>query len=101
MNRGQCFGERALITREARLFNVMALAPCKALRLHHLAFEEQLGSLAALQSLWRFEALGKVPLFNGLSNEQRARVAGALRPREVKKAQAVVTQVCVCVWGGG
>jgi cGMP-dependent protein kinase len=58
--RGGCFGERALLNRDTRAFNVMSLGSGRLLQMHHCAFEELLGSLAALRSLWRFEAIRKV-----------------------------------------
>ncbi len=57
------------------------------------AFIHQLGNLATIRHMWRFEALRRVPLFAKLSDAQRDGLAAALEQVTFPKGTAVVTQV--------
>jgi hypothetical protein len=57
------------------------------------AFHSLLGRLDSLRSMWRFEALQRVPLFARLDHKTKAAVAAALGQVHMPKGTAVVTQV--------
>lgn len=65
----------------------------QALTLDREAFRALLGRLDSLRSMWRFEALQRVPLFAQLDNKTKVAVAGALGQVNMPKGTAVVTQV--------
>lgn len=65
----------------------------QALTLDREAFHALLGRLDSLRSMWRFEALQRVPLFAKLVNKTKAAVASALGQVNMPKGTAVVTQV--------
>eukprot|EP00879_Flechtneria_rotunda_P024070 GHRR01025496.1.p1 GENE.GHRR01025496.1~~GHRR01025496.1.p1 ORF type:complete len:154 (-),score=33.94 GHRR01025496.1:221-682(-) len=65
----------------------------QVLTLDRDAFHAMLGRLDSLRSMWRFEALQRVPLFARLDNKTKAAVASALGQVVMPKGTAVVTQV--------
>lgn len=65
----------------------------QALTLDRDAFHALLGRLDSLRSMWRFEALQRVPLFARLDHKTKAAVAAALGQVNMPKGTAVVTQV--------
>jgi hypothetical protein len=65
----------------------------QALTLDCEAFHSLLGRLDSLRSMWRFEALQRVPLFARLDHKTKAAVAAALGQVHMLKGTAVVTQV--------
>ncbi|WIA19038.1 hypothetical protein OEZ85_003698 [Tetradesmus obliquus] len=89
---GQCFGELALMSGDLRAANVMALDNSVALTLDREAFHSLLGRLDSLRSMWRFEALQRVPLLARLDHKTKAAVAAALGQVAMPKGTAVVTQ---------
>lgn len=89
---GQCFGEMALLSGDTRAANVMALDNSEVLLLDRSAFHSLLGKLDSLRSMWRFEALQRVPLFAGLDPKTKGAIASALGQVSMPKGTAVVTQ---------
>lgn len=69
------------------------LTHLQALTLDREAFHALLGRLDSLRSMWRFEALQRVPLFAKLDHKTKAGVASALGQVNMPKGTAVVTQV--------
>lgn len=71
------------------------LPALQALTLERDAFHALLGRLDSLRSMWRFEALQRVPLFSHLDAKTKAAVAAALGQVSIARGTAVVTQVKV------
>lgn len=75
----------------------------QALSLDRDSFHALLGSLDSLRSMWRFEALQRVPLFAKLDHKSKAAVASALGQVNMPKGTAIVTQasspinICLCI----
>ena len=65
----------------------------QALTLERDAFHALLGRLDSLRSMWRFEALQRVPLFARIDAKTKAAVAAALGQVSMPGGTAVVTQV--------
>ena len=80
---------------ERLVFSPNSPAPCvtrQVLSLHRDAFHSLLGRLDTLRHMWRFEALRRVPLLQGLPDKARAELAAALSQLTVPRGAAVVTQ---------
>ena len=90
--KGQCFGELALLRSEPRAATVTAVHPSRALACTKEVFDAQLGSLYEIRNMWRYEALSKVPLLSGLSQQQRLQLSGAFTMREFKAGETVVNK---------
>lgn len=71
---------------------------CSLLRMQTLTlsrdqFTSLLGGLGQLRTVWRLEALRRVPLFSGLSQDVLNRLASVLQPVYLKAGQNAITQV--------
>ncbi|KAI3430680.1 hypothetical protein D9Q98_005269 [Chlorella vulgaris] len=87
---GQCFGELALLNKEARAATVHASTAAKVLACTRADFDTHLGSLAEIRNMWRFEALRKVPLLTALTSQQRLALCTAFETRKMSAGQAVI-----------
>ncbi|KAI8103635.1 hypothetical protein M9435_004970 [Picochlorum sp. BPE23] len=70
---GHCFGEKALLTDAPRAASAVAWTDVSLLRCGRETFEEHLGNLKTLMTIWKVKALSKVPLLqhvgqNGLED---------------------------------
>ena len=90
LGRGGVFGERALLDRTPRAATAVAAGPTVLLRLGAAAFEALLGPLPSLRTVWRVEALGRVPILASLDAGARGALAAALLPRAVPPGAVVL-----------
>ncbi|GLI69549.1 hypothetical protein VaNZ11_014092 [Volvox africanus] len=89
---GGCFGELALLRSDVRAATVLATADSSVLTLSREQFTKLLGNLTQMRSLWRFEALKKVPLLSALDTTTRSSLANALRSVSFKAGEDVIRQ---------
>lgn len=90
--KGQCFGELALLRNEPRAATVTAMELSKVLACTRQTFNSLLGSLAEIRNMWRFEALGKVPLLMPLSQKQRLKLCTAFVAKNYAPGDMIVTK---------
>lgn len=90
--KGQCFGELALLRSEPRAATVTAVEASRALACTKEVFDSHLGSLEEIRNMWRFEALSKVPLLTGLTQQQRLQLCSAFESKDYAAGQDVVTK---------
>ena len=88
--KGQCFGELALLRSEPRAATVTAVEASKALACSKEVFDAHLGSLEEIRNMWRYEALSKVPLLTGLTQQQRLQLCSAFESKDYAAGQDVV-----------
>ncbi|GLC68711.1 cGMP-dependent protein kinase [Pleodorina starrii] len=89
---GGCFGELALLRSDVRAATVKAVADSSVLTLSRDEFTRLLGNLSQLRSVWRLEALKKVPLLTALDAATRSSLAAALRSVNFSSSEDVIRQ---------
>lgn len=89
---GGCFGELALLRREPRAASVVALSDSQVLTLSREAFVSQLGHLAELRTVWRVEALRRVPLLRELPPDTLTKMAECMTATTVGVGHDIIKQ---------
>lgn len=91
MERGACFGEMALTSKDnKRGADIVAIEDSSAFRLPKEDFVKHLGHLDDLHNMWRVYALSKVDLFVSLPHDITTAVAKAMKEVELKSGEDVV-----------
>lgn len=89
---GACFGELALIYNSPRAASVIATSPCNMWALDLSTFRHILATTSSSKMVKRCEFLKKCMFLDPLSNEQIAKVAGALDVSSFDDGEYVVRQ---------
>jgi len=88
---GQCFGELALLNLEVRSATVCAKEDATLLSSTRNSFIHYIGHLDELRDVWKFEALRKVPLLEGLTKEQVKGICKQLKTEVYDAGQTIVS----------
>ncbi len=113
LERGDFFGEGSLFSGQRRSATVEAATACTTLQVPRAEFEEHLRHAPLLraalyqahQSRQTVTALSRVPLFSGLSREERQTLASFLVPRTFPRHEVVIREgeldcsLFIIVWG--
>ncbi|KAG1665295.1 hypothetical protein FOA52_015872 [Chlamydomonas sp. UWO 241] len=89
---GSCFGELALLRREARAATVVATTDGMVLVLSREMFTSLLGDLGQMRAVWRFEVLRRVPLLNELDAASLGQLAQALEAEDFEPGQDIIKE---------
>lgn len=113
LERGDFFGEGSLFSGQRRSATVEAITACTTLQVPRSEFEEHLRQAPLLraalykahQSRQTVTALSRVPLFSGLSREERQTLASFLVPRIFPRHEVVIREgeldrsLYIITWG--
>lgn len=93
LNRGQYFGELALLRKDKRAATITCVSNrAKVAFMTKSAFEKKMGNLDVLRKAWRFETLSKVPILSKLSPEEIQNLAEELTDVSFRANETVIKQ---------
>lgn len=90
--KGNCFGELALLTNAPRKATVLALSEVLLLECSIEVFHKYLGDLRDLKNMWKIENLMKLPLFSKLSRNDLCDLAACLTEKTYEPGEIVFKQ---------